>query len=172
MSTTRYTTEHEWLRIEDGGLVTVGITDFAQSHLGDVVYVQLPEVGAELEKGAEAAVIESVKTAGEINMPTAGAIVEYPLPVRTSPVGITSGPDGSLWFLQPNAIGSITTFCLIAIHTIPGIQEDICNQCADAAGFAARGRRFARIARRRRPMGARRRDPCGVMFRNAPRAPG
>jgi glycine cleavage system H protein len=100
MSTMRYTKEHEWLRIEADGLVTVGITDFAQGHLGDVVYVQLPEVGAELSKGDEAAVIESVKTAGEINMPTAGAVVEVNGVLADEPGKVNEEPLGGGWFFK------------------------------------------------------------------------
>jgi glycine cleavage system H protein len=100
MSTTRYTPEHEWLRIEADGLVTVGITDFAQGHLGDLVYVQLPEVGAALDKGAEAAVIESVKTAGEIMMPTAGTIVEVNALLADEPGKVNEEPLGAGWFFK------------------------------------------------------------------------
>ena len=100
MSKIKYTTEHEWLRIEDDGLVTVGITDFAQSHLGDVVYVQLPEVGRELAKGEEASVIESVKTAGEIMMPTAGVIVEINTALADEPGKVNEDPMGAGWFFK------------------------------------------------------------------------
>jgi glycine cleavage system H protein len=100
MSTTRYTQEHEWLRIESDGHVTVGITDFAQGHLGDLVYVQLPEVGATLEKGAEAAVIESVKTAGEIMMPTTGTIVEVNTLLADEPGKVNEDPQGAGWFFK------------------------------------------------------------------------
>jgi glycine cleavage system H protein len=100
MSTTRYTAEHEWLRTEADGLVTVGITDFAQGHLGDLVYIQLPEVGATLEKGAEAAVIESVKTAGEINMPTTGTIVEVNALLADEPGKVNEEPLGAGWFFK------------------------------------------------------------------------
>ena len=100
MTTTRYTPEHEWLRIEADGLITVGITDFAQGHLGDLVYVQLPEVGAELAKGEEAAVIESVKTAGEINMPTAGTIVEINTLLADEPGKVNEEPLGAGWFFK------------------------------------------------------------------------
>jgi len=120
MSTTRYTTEHEWLRIEDGGLVTVGITDFAQSHLGDVVYVQLPEVGAELEKGAEAAVIESVKTAGEINMPTTGTVVEINTLLADEPGKVNEEPLTGGWFFKMKVA-----------------QTDELNALMDEAGYAA-----------------------------------
>lgn len=100
MSTTRYTPEHEWLRIEADGLVTVGITDFAQGHLGDLVYVQLPEVGAELGKGEEAAVIESVKTAGEIMMPAAGTIVEVNTLLVDQPGKVNEEPQAGGWFFK------------------------------------------------------------------------
>jgi len=100
MSTTKYTSEHEWLRIDVDGLITVGITDFAQSHLGDVVYVQLPEVGAELDKGQEAAVIESVKTAGEINMPTAGTILEINSLLADEPGKVNESPLAEGWFFK------------------------------------------------------------------------
>jgi glycine cleavage system H protein len=100
MSTTRYTQEHEWLRIEADGLVTVGITDFAQGHLGDIVYVQLPEVGAELAKGDEAAVIESVKTAGEIMMATTGTITEVNSVLADEPGKVNEEPLAGGWFFK------------------------------------------------------------------------
>src|ERR1019366_7857741 len=100
MSTIKFTEEHEWLRIEDDGLVTVGITDFAQGHLGDLVYVQLPEVGAELAKGEEAAVIESVKTAGEIMMPATGAIVEVNTLLNDEPGKVNEEPLPGGWFFK------------------------------------------------------------------------
>jgi glycine cleavage system H protein len=100
MSTTRYTQEHEWLRIEADGLVTVGITDFAQGHLGDLVFIQLPAVGADLAKGEEAAVIESVKTAGEINMPTSGHVVEINALLADEPGKVNEDPMGAGWFFK------------------------------------------------------------------------
>jgi len=100
MTTTRYTQDHEWLRIEADGLVTVGITDFAQSQLGDLVFIQLPEVGANLGKGDEAAVIESVKTAGEINMPVAGNVVEVNAVLADEPGTVNEDPQGEGWFFR------------------------------------------------------------------------
>jgi glycine cleavage system H protein len=100
MSTIKFTEEHEWLRIEDDGLVTVGITDFAQGHLGDLVYVQLPEIGKELSKGEEAAVIESVKTAGEILMPTDGVVVEVNAVLADEPGKVNEDPMGAGWFFK------------------------------------------------------------------------
>ncbi len=100
MSTTKYTQEHEWLRSENDGLVTVGITDFAQGHLGDLVYIQLPEAGKEMGKGEEAAVIESVKTAGEILMPAAGTIVEVNAELADEPGKVNEDPMGAGWFFK------------------------------------------------------------------------
>lgn len=100
MSKTVYTQEHEWLRIEDDGLVTVGITDYAQDHLGDLVYVQLPEVGKEFTKGEEAAVIESVKTAGEILMPATGAITDINSTLADEPGKVNEEPMGAGWFFK------------------------------------------------------------------------
>lgn len=100
MSQVKYTVEHEWLRVEADGVVTVGITDFAQGHLGDLVFVQLPEVGAELAKGDEAAVIESVKAASEIMMPVAGTITEINGTLADAPETINEDPLGAGWFFK------------------------------------------------------------------------
>jgi len=100
MSKTIYTQEHEWLRIEDDGVVTVGITDYAQDHLGDLVYVQLPEAGKELAKGDEAAVIESVKTAGEILMPATGVVAEFNQALADEPGKVNEDPMGEGWFFK------------------------------------------------------------------------
>jgi len=100
MSQVKYTVEHEWLRVEADGVVTVGITDFAQGHLGDLVFVQLPEVGAELAKGDEAAVIESVKAASEIMMPVAGTIIEVNEALADAPETINQDPLGAGWFFK------------------------------------------------------------------------
>lgn len=73
--TMKYTEEHEWLKIEDGNVAVIGITAFAQDALGDLVYVELPEVGRKLNKGEDFAVVESVKTAAEVYTPVSGEIV-------------------------------------------------------------------------------------------------
>ena len=80
--------------------MTVGITDFAQDHLGDLVYVQLPEVGKQIDKGAEAAVIESVKTASEIMMPMAGVITEINALLADEPGKVNEDPLGDGWFFR------------------------------------------------------------------------
>lgn len=100
MSKTRYTQEHEWLRLEDDGLVTIGITDFAQQQLGDLVYVQLLETGKEFAKGDEAAVIESVKAASEILMPTDGQVVEANTVLVDEPGKVNEDPLGEGWFFK------------------------------------------------------------------------
>lgn len=100
MSKTVYTKEHEWLRIEDDGSVTVGITDYAQDHLGDVVYVQVPEAGKEIAKGEEAAVIESVKAAGEIMMPLDGVVTDSNATLADEPAKVNEDPMGAAWFFK------------------------------------------------------------------------
>jgi glycine cleavage system H protein len=112
MSKTVFTQEHEWLRIEDDGSVTVGITDYAQDHLGDVVYVQLPEAGKAYAKGEEAAVIESVKTAGEIQMPAAGTVTETNGVLADEPGKVNEDPLGAGWFFKftPQDAGALEGF--------------------------------------------------------------
>lgn len=100
MSKTKFTPEHEWLRIEADGAVTVGITDFAQDQLGDLVYVQLPEVGKAMNKGDEVAVIESVKTAGEILLPAAGTITEVNATLADEPGKVNADPMGAGWIFK------------------------------------------------------------------------
>lgn len=96
---TRYTREHEWIRLE-GDIATVGISDYAQDQLGDIVFVELPEVGKALRKGAEAAVVESVKAASEIYAPVAGEVTEVNAAVGDDPALVNSEPEGAGWFLK------------------------------------------------------------------------
>jgi glycine cleavage system H protein len=95
MSQVKYTVEHEWLRIEEDGLVTVGITDFAQRQLGELVFVQLSEVGAELAKDEEAGSLESVKAVSEIMMPVAGTVTEINETVVDDPEKVNDDPMGA-----------------------------------------------------------------------------
>jgi len=99
MSKIRYTQEHEWL-LEDDGLVTVGITDFAQAQLGDLVYIQLPEIAKAIAKGEEAAIIESVKAASEIKMPVTGVIIEVNATLNDEPGKVNEDPMGAGWFFK------------------------------------------------------------------------
>ncbi|MBD1550975.1 glycine cleavage system protein GcvH [Pseudomonas typographi] len=99
MSELRFTVEHEWLRAESDGSVTVGITEFAQQALGDVVYVQLPELRA-YAVGAEVSVVESVKAASSINMPLAGTVLEANLLLAEAPERANEAPLGEGWFFR------------------------------------------------------------------------
>jgi glycine cleavage system H protein len=100
MSELRFTEEHDWLRMNEDGTATVGITDYAQKQLGDLVYVGLPEVGAAFEQGAEVAVIESVKAASELKMPVAGKVVAVNESLVDEPGQVNSDPLGAGWFVK------------------------------------------------------------------------
>lgn len=95
----KYTEDHEWLRL-DGNVVTVGITEYAAEQLGDVVFVELPEVGDEFVAGAEIATIESVKAASEINAPLDGEIVEINEALVANPALVNEDPTGDAWFFK------------------------------------------------------------------------
>ncbi|HEX3495472.1 MAG TPA: glycine cleavage system protein GcvH [Methylocella sp.] len=97
--TTRYTRSHEYVRVERGTGV-IGITDYAQSQLGDVVFVELPPVGERLSKGAEAATVESVKAASEVNAPVSGEVVEVNSALADSPGLANEDPSGKGWFFK------------------------------------------------------------------------
>ncbi|MBW8268098.1 glycine cleavage system protein GcvH [Caldovatus aquaticus] len=99
MSELRYTKDHEWLRT-DGDAVTVGISDHAQSQLGDVVFVELPEVGREVEAGEAVAVVESVKAASDVYAPVSGRIVEVNSALAEDPGLINRDPTGEGWFFK------------------------------------------------------------------------
>ena len=99
MSTFRFTRDHEWVRL-DGDLAIVGITDYAQSQLGDVVYVELPEIGHRVEKGKEAAVVESVKAASEVYAPVSGEVAEINEMLTTDPATVNAYPMGDGWFIK------------------------------------------------------------------------
>ena len=99
MTTQRYTKEHEWVRV-DGDEATVGISEYAQEQLGDIVYVDLPEPGAGLEQGAEAAVVESVKAASEVYAPLSGEVVEVNNALGDEPEMVNGAPMGDGWFFK------------------------------------------------------------------------
>jgi glycine cleavage system H protein len=99
MSAVKYTKDHEWIRIE-GDLAVVGITDYAQTQLGDVVYVELPEVGRRVERGKEAAVVESVKAASEVFAPVSGDVVAVNSELSGEPGRVNSDPLGGGWFMK------------------------------------------------------------------------
>lgn len=95
-----YTEEHEWLRREEDGSVTVGITDHAQAALGDLVYVELPEVGQDVEAGGEMAVVESVKAASDVYAPVAGSVVAVNEELGDDPEKINADPYGDGWIVR------------------------------------------------------------------------
>ena len=96
----KYTESHEWLRVEDDGLVTVGITDHAQELLGDLVFVELPETDAEFSAGDECCVVESVKAASDVYMPISGEIVEVNEALADEPEIINNSPYDNGWLFK------------------------------------------------------------------------
>jgi len=99
MTALRFTRDHEWVRL-DGDLAVIGITDYAQSQLGDVVYVELPEPGHRVEQGKEAAVVESVKAASEVYAPVSGEVAEVNDALAADPAKVNADPLGEGWFLK------------------------------------------------------------------------
>ena len=95
----RYATTHEWALLDDG-VVTVGISDFAQDALGDVVYVELPEIGQEVAAGAEVAVVESVKAASDIYAPVSGTVAAVNETLEDAPERVNQDPYGDGWFFK------------------------------------------------------------------------
>jgi glycine cleavage system H protein len=108
MAETKYTKEHEWIRI-DGDNATVGITDYAQKQLGDIVYVELPAIGKKVTKGGDAAVVESVKAASEVYAPISGEVTAINDALSGNPGLVNSSPDGEGWFfrLKPSDLSEI-----------------------------------------------------------------
>ena len=96
----KYVESHEWLRKEEDGTITVGITDFAQAALGDVVFIELPEVGAEVEADDDIAVVESVKAASDVYAPIAGTIVAVNEELVDAPEKANEDPYGDAWFFR------------------------------------------------------------------------
>ena len=97
--TVRYTDDHEWVSV-NGNIATIGITDYAQAQLGDVVFVELPAVGSKLRQGDEASVVESVKAASEVYMPVSGEVVEINGVIEDEPTTVNSDPAGEGWFFK------------------------------------------------------------------------
>lgn len=100
MSELRFSEDHEWVRMEDNGEAVIGITDFAQDQLGDVVFVELPETGREVSAGEEAAVVESVKAASDIKMPVSGTVTTVNEALNDSPELINQEPLDGGWFIR------------------------------------------------------------------------
>ena len=94
-----FTQEHEWIEVE-GDSATVGITDFAQGQLGDIVFVEVPEAGKSLKKGGDAAVVESVKAASDVYAPVTGEVIEGNQALVDDPSLVNSAPEGEGWFFK------------------------------------------------------------------------
>lgn len=99
MSKVKYTKEHEWIRV-DGDIGTIGITDYAQEQLGDVVFVDLPEIGSEVAAGGEVAVVESVKAASDVYTPVTGEVLEVNNALEDKPETINEDPLHAGWFMK------------------------------------------------------------------------
>jgi glycine cleavage system H protein len=99
MSEIRYTKEHEWVKV-DGDVATVGISPYAQEQLGDVVFVELPEIGKKVEKGKEMAVVESVKAASEVYAPISGEVTEVNSVLTDAPATVNEDAMGKGWFAK------------------------------------------------------------------------
>ncbi|MBA4762395.1 glycine cleavage system protein GcvH [Sphingomonas sp.] len=94
-----FTEDHEWIEL-DGEIATVGITEYAQSQLGDIVFVEVPEEGKEVAKGDDAAVVESVKAASDVYAPVSGTVVEGNPALEESPALVNEDPEGDGWFFK------------------------------------------------------------------------
>lgn len=116
----KYVASHEWIRVESDGTVTIGITDFAQQQLGDVVFVELPEVGTDVEAEQDIAVVESVKAASDIYAPLAGKIIAINDAIVDAPETVNEDPYGDAWFFKMELVNA----------------ADLDN-LLDAAGYAA-----------------------------------
>ena len=99
MTEKRFTEDHEWVEL-DGEIVTVGVTDYAQGQLGDIVYVELPDVGRTIDQGEETAVVESVKAAGDVKSPVTGEVVEVNDVLSDEPEIVNQDPENEGWFFK------------------------------------------------------------------------
>lgn len=120
----RYVDSHEWIRLEDDGTVTVGITDHAQAALGDVVFVELPEVDAELALGAEAGVVESVKAASDIYVPVSGKILAVNEALADDPELVNNDPYEDGWFFRMKPSDAAELEVLLTAEAYAAVCED------------------------------------------------
>lgn len=125
--TLKYTKTHEWVRVEEGiDSVTIGITDHAQRSLGDIVFVELPEIGQELETGEEFAVVESVKAASDIYSPLSGEVIEVNATLIDNPELINNSPyeEGWLIKLRPTQGDEELRYLLVSDEYADSIEEE------------------------------------------------
>jgi glycine cleavage system H protein len=119
-----YTAEHEWLRREDDGTISIGVTDHAQSALGDLVYVELPEVGQDVESGGDMAVVESVKAASDVYSPIAGTIAAVNEALADDPETINSDPYGEGWIVKVQPSGDIDESALMTPDAYQALLDE------------------------------------------------
>lgn len=100
MSEVKFTQEHEWILMEDDSTALVGITDYAQEQLGDIIFIELPEVGKDINPGDDVAVIESVKAASELKAPIQGKVLEINQALNDAPETVNKDPMGAGWFMK------------------------------------------------------------------------
>ncbi len=120
-----YTTDHEWLRRDDDGTVTIGITEHAAEALGDLVYVELPEVGQDVESSGEMAVVESVKAASDVYAPIAGNIVAVNEELADDPEKINNDPYGDGWIVQMTPSGAIDESELLSPDDYQALLDEL-----------------------------------------------
>ena len=120
-----YTKDHEWLRREDDGSVTIGITDHAQGALGDLVYVELPEVGQDVDEAGEMAVVESVKAASDVYAPIGGSIVAINEELADVPEKINSDPYGDGWIVRMQPMDTIDESTLMSPDDYQQFIDDL-----------------------------------------------
>ena len=121
----QYTKEHEWLRREDDGSITIGITDHAQSALGDLVYVELPEVGQDLNLDGEMAVVESVKAASDVYAPITGSVLAVNEGLADDPEKINSDPYGEGWIVRLQPAGEIDESGLMSPDDYQALLDEL-----------------------------------------------
>ncbi len=119
----KYTESHEWVRDNGDGTVTVGITDFAQSQLGDVVYVEVPEAGRVVEAGEACAVVESVKSASDIYAPLAGDVVEGNAALADAPETVNQDPFGAGWLYKLKVAGPAEGLLDAAAYAAKAVED-------------------------------------------------
>jgi glycine cleavage system H protein len=124
MSSIRYTNDHEWIRLE-GDIGTVGISHYAQTQLGDIVYVELPPIGKKVAKGDEAAVVESVKAASEVYAPVAGEVIAVNTDLEAKPAAVNEDAEGGGWFLKLKVANAAEVEALMSEEQYKAFLETI-----------------------------------------------
>ena len=122
-----YTNDHEWLRREDDGSVTIGVTDHAAKALGDLVYVELPEVGQDVDEGGDMAVVESVKAASDVYAPIGGSIVAVNEELADEPEKINADPYGEGWIVRVQPSDGVDESALMS----PDAYQQFCDELDD-----------------------------------------